>query len=192
MSALRETQRQFLAAVLGREAHAAAPWPRRRLAVYRVNARENFAGALAAAFPLLHGLMGDAEFRALAWAYQRACPSRSGNLFHCGAELPEFLAQKLAGTAEKALAAVAAFEWLIQQVLVAADDSAARLWQSSLSLFALWDEFQRTGQVGRLEAAAGGAVESLLIRRTGGGVEMRRLSERDFQSLLSMIDGGRG
>jgi hypothetical protein len=174
--ALLETQERFLAAVLGRDPGAAAPWPRRRLSVYRVNARENFAGALEAAFPLLHGLMGHDEFRSMSWAYQRACPSRSGNLFHCGERLPEFLTRHLAGTGDAPLAVVAEFEWLIQQVLVAADGSAVRLWQSSLPLFALWEQYQRSGLVARLAASVAGQVESLLIRRAADGVELQRLT----------------
>ena len=213
MPALRETQEQFLAAVLGRDPRAAAPWPRRRLAVYRMNARENFSGALEAAFPLLHGLMGHEEFRAMAWAFQRACPSGSGNLFHCGERLPGFLARHLAGTNDASLAIVSAFEWLIQQVLVAGDVPAGpdlallaavppaqhralcctlhpafRLWQSPLPLFVLWDEYQRTGQVGRLEVPERGPGQALLIRRAAGGVELERLPGPEYRFLLALAD----
>ena len=109
MPALHDSQADFLAAVLGRDPAHASQWPRRRLLVYRINAREHFAAALEAAFPLLHGLMGHEEFRAMAWAYQKACPSRSGNQFYCGAGLTHFLVAHLAGTPDAPLAEVVAF-----------------------------------------------------------------------------------
>ena len=61
MPTLHDTQEQFLAAVLGRDPEAAAPWPRLRLAVYPFNARVNFAGALAASFPRLPSPLGHDE-----------------------------------------------------------------------------------------------------------------------------------
>ena len=215
MSALRDAQAGFLAAILGRDPAHTARWPHRRLAVYRSNARENFAAALEAAFPLLHGLMGHDEFRAMAWAYQQACPSRSGNLFYCGAGLGGFLAAHLAGTPDAPLADISRFEWLIQQVLVAPDESArfdfgklatlpeaghgslcfrlhpaTRLYSSALPLFVLWSEYQRRGKLAAgMPPTASNTRDDLLIRRSGDGVELHRLEPGEFRFLEALLRG---
>ncbi|MDQ1303945.1 MAG: hypothetical protein QG595_1928, partial [Pseudomonadota bacterium] len=214
MRALRETQADFLAAVLGRDPAHAARWPYRGLAVYRTNARENFAAALEAAFPLLHGLMGHDEFRAMAWAFQRHSPPRSGNQFYCGAGLPGFLATHLADTPDAALAEVAKFEWLIQEVLVAADPAerfdfallaavpeaqhvtlrfgfhpAIRLQRARLPLFRLWQDHQQHGTVSRAALEPSAGHEQLLIRRTGEGVELQRLEPAEFRFLDALLRG---
>jgi hypothetical protein len=214
MRALRDAQTDFFAAVLGRDPAQAASWPGRRLAVYRTNARENFAAALEAAFPLLHGLMGHDEFRAMSWAFQQSCPSRSGNQFYCGVGLTGFLAAHLAGTPDAPLAVVADFEWQIQQVLVAADAPASfdfarlaavpetahgslrfcfhpaiRLHRSPLPLFALWQEHQHSGTVARTRLDAIGDTEALLIRRTGEGIELHRLQTPEFLFLDALSRG---
>lgn len=212
MPALRDSQARLLAAILGRDPAHTAQWPRRRLSVYRSNARENFAAALEAAFPLLHGLMGHTEFRAMAWTFQQRCPSRSGNLFYCGAALPDFLDAHLRSTPDAPLSDVAHFEWLIQQVLIAADDSArfdfeqlaalpetqheslcfgfhpaVRLYSSALPLFDLWREYQRSGTVAPL--VMGEHSEALLIRRAGDGVELHRLQTAEFRFLEMLLQG---
>lgn len=214
MRALRDAQADFLAAVLGRDPAHAARWPQRRLAVYRTNARENFAAALEAAFPLLHGLLGHDEFRAMAWAFQRNCPPRSGNQFHCGERLAGFLAAHLAETPEAGLAEVARFEWLIQEVLVAADSAerfdfarlaavsaaqhatlrfrfhpAIRLYTARLPLFRLWQEYQLHGTVSRIAPQSTADPEGLLIRRTGEGVELQRLEPAEFRCLDALLRG---
>ena len=124
MPSLPEIQRHFLRAILRREssAHDGPEWPAARFAIYCNNARLNFHTALRTAFPLLHHLMGGDEFEKMAWAYQRAFPSPSGNLFHVGEALPAFLDSHLAGTAEARLGDVARLERAIGQVLAAADD----------------------------------------------------------------------
>ncbi|MBM4220685.1 MAG: DUF2063 domain-containing protein [Gammaproteobacteria bacterium] len=214
MRALHDAQADFLAAVLGRDPAHAAKWPHRGLAVYRTNARENFAAALEAAFPLLHGLMGHEEFRAMAWAFQRHSPPRSGNQFYCGAGLGDFLATHLADTPDAALAEVARFEWLIQEVLVAADPAehfdfavlaavpetqhptlrfsfhpAIRLHLTRLPLFRLWQDYQQDGTVSRAALEPSAGPEQLLIRRTGEGVELQRLEPGEFRFLDALLRG---
>lgn len=213
MRALHEAQADFLAAVLGRDPAHAARWPQRRLAVYRTNARENFLAALEAAFPLLQALMGHDEFRAMAWAFQRSCPPRSGNQFHCGERLAGFLATHLAGTADAELAEVAGFEWLIQEVMVAADSAerfdfgqlaaipaaqhgalrfcfhpAVRLYTAGLPLFALWQASQQDGTVAQAPLATTADPEALLIRRSGEGVVLHRLDLAEFRFLAALIE----
>jgi hypothetical protein len=214
MRALLDAQADFLTAVLGRDPAHAAKWPRRGLAVYRTNARENFAAALEAAFPLLHGLMGHEEFRAMAWTFQRHSPPRSGNQFYCGAGLGDFLAERLAGTSDAPLTEVARFEWLIQEVLVAADQPerfdfaqlaavpetqhaglrfgfhpAIRLHRTRLPLFRLWQEHQQGGTVIGIPLESAARHEELLIRRTGEGVELQRLEPEEFCFLHALLQG---
>jgi hypothetical protein len=214
MRALHDAHADLLAAVLGRDPQHAARWPQRRLGVYRSNARENFAAALEAAFPLLHGLMGHEEFRAMAWAFQRRHPARSGNLFHCGERLAGFLATHLADTPDAGLAGVAGFEWLIQEVLVAADSAerfdfgqlaaipaarhgalrfrlhpAVRLYTAGLPLFALWQAYQQDGTLAQAPLATTADPEALLIRRSGEGVELHRLAPAEFRFLTALIEG---
>jgi hypothetical protein len=175
---------------------------------------ENFAAALEAAFPLLHGLMGHDEFRAMAWAFQRHSPPRSGNQFYCGAGLAGFLATHLANTPDAALAEVAGFEWLIQEVLVAADPAesfdfaalaavpearhatlrfslhpAIRLQRARLPLFRLWQEHQQGGTVTGIPLESAARHEELLIRRTGEGVELQRLDPAEFRFLDAQLRG---
>ncbi len=214
MRALRSSQADFLAAVLGRDPAHTARWPHRRLAVYRNNARENFAAALEAAFPLLHGLMGHDEFRAMAWAFQKNCPPHSGNLFYCGAGLTDFLFAQLTETPDAPLAEVSRFEWLIQRVLVAADEPASfdferlaalpaaqhgslgfrfhpatSLYRSALPLFALWREYQHSGTVARAPMGIAEGAEALLIRRASDGVEIHRLEIGEFGFLDALMRG---
>lgn len=132
-SGLARLQLGFIRAVLHRDDAGLGAWigddaaaggsldAARRIGVYRSNARENFADALAAAFPLLAACVGPREFRQLAWAYQRESPSRAGNLFHIGRALKAFLDAHVRGTPDEYLVDVATLEWAIQESLVAAD-----------------------------------------------------------------------
>jgi hypothetical protein len=214
MRTLRDSQTNFLAAVLGRDPEHTAKWPLHRLTVYRNNARENFAAALESAFPLLHALMGHDEFRAMAWAFQRSCPSRSGNLFYCSAGLSGFLASHLADTVDEPLTDLTRFESLIQEVLVAADEPAhfdfetlaalpetqhaslrfrihpaTRLYSSALPLFMIWREYQQSGTLAQTSLNAAGSREDLLIRRSGDGVELHQLESAEFLFLQALLQG---
>ena len=182
----------------------------RRLAIYRTNARETFALALEAAFPLLLACVGPEEFRSLAWAYQRACPSPAGNLFHSGARLPGFLAEHVRGTPDDYLIAVARLEWAVQESLWAGDcdtalDLAAlaavpaehqpelrfllhpsvRLLRTEYGVFDLWE----ARQSGRPVSQAGPSPENLLVRRLAAGIQLQKLGEIDLL-WLEGVQGG--
>jgi hypothetical protein len=158
--------------------------------------------------------MGHEEFRAMAWTFQRNSPPRSGNQFYCGAGLASFLASHLADTPDAALAEVAGFEWLIQEVLVAADPAecfdfaglaavpeaqhatlrfrfhpAMRLQRATLPLFRLWQDYQQHGTVSRAALEPSAGHEQLLIRRTGEGVELQRLESAEFHLLDALLRG---
>jgi hypothetical protein len=216
-SALRELQQQFVREVLYRESVGLLPTilerglrADRRLAIYRNNARENFALALEAAFPLLLACMGDDEFRKLAWSYQRACPSPAGNLFHLGERLPRFLADHLSGTGDECLIDVACLEWAVQESLVAADSEAAldltalaevpvarqadlrfhmhpsvRLLATRYGVFQSWEALQ----VGRPLARPVSAPEHILVRRLADGVQLQRVPELDLAWLEALLEG---
>lgn len=187
----------------------------RRLGIYRTNARENFALALEAAFPLLLRCVGPVEFRQIAWAYQRACPSPAGNLFHTGRRLPAFLAETLRGDDDEYLIDVARLEWQVQESLVAADSDgnldlvalagvpgerlvdlrfqlhpSVRLWRSEYEVFALWKVMQgKVMQAGAPVAPARRGTEHLLVVRRVGGVQLEQLPATDFAALEALQGG---
>lgn len=215
--ALGELQRQFVRELLYRDAPGVASRiePRgldvqRRLAIYRTNARENFALALEAAFPLLLRCLGPEEFRRLAWTYQRACPSPAGNLFHAGRRLPGFLAEHVRGTADGYLIDVARLEWAVQESMVAADGAAtldltglaavppgrlagirfrlhpsARLLRTDFAVFAPWEALQAGQPVSPVLPGR----EFLLVLRRDSGVQLQRLPGPDLAWLEALEAG---
>lgn len=214
---LGQLQREFVREVLYRESPGLAsrirtggPGAERRLGIYRTNARENFALALEAAFPLLLRCVGPEEFRQLAWSYQRACPSPAGNLFHVGRRLPDFLAGHLRGGSDEYLVDVARLEWAVQEAMVAADGDEAldlaalaavpaerqgdirfhlhpsvQLLRTEHAVFALWEALQ----AGQAVTPAGREPECLLVLRRAAGVELQRLPAADLAWLESLAAG---
>ena len=87
MSALGELQAQFLDEIFGD-----APLDPRR-AVYRRNVLANLHDALAAAYPVVRRLVGEAFFREAAERFARAHPSRSGDLHRFGEGFGQFLSR---------------------------------------------------------------------------------------------------
>lgn len=217
VSALHELQQQFVREVFYRDSTGLLPGilangltADQRVAIYRNNARENFAQALRAAFPLLLACMGGDEFRKLAWSYQRACPSPSGNLFHLGERLPRFLAEYLSGTADEHLIDVARLEWAVQESLVAADSDAAmdlvalaqvpaayqpnlcfhvhpsvRLLGTRYGVFHSWEALQ----AGQPPAQPVSAPEHILVRRLADGIQLQRLQPLDLAWLEALLAG---
>src|SRR5690349_19822275 len=78
MTSLAETQRRFLRDLYG--AQALDP----RAAVYRRNVLANLHDALAAAYPVVRRLVGEAFFREAARQFTQAHPSTSGDLHAFG------------------------------------------------------------------------------------------------------------
>jgi len=221
--ALRELQRDFLAAVLQRQDPAALGLvlrptderQARRLLVYRVNTRENFADALAAAYPVLRSAIGGDEFASLAWSYQRAHPSRSGNLFEIGRALLSFIEASLRGSEREYLYDVVRLEWAVQEAMVAADAPAldlawlaavpesgraglrfglhpsVRLLRTQYPVFDLWQCFQAGDlSVDGAHAGMAAAPEDLLVHRAGEGIELFRLAPLDARCLGCLHAGG--
>jgi hypothetical protein len=221
MPGLRDVQRAFAASVLRRQPVSAALDPRpadarleRRLSVYRVNARENFAAALEAAFPLLRRQLGAESFASLAWSYQQRCPSTSGNLFETGRRLPAFLDGVLDGTPDDYLRDVARLEWAVQEAMVAADcevrfdarslaaiapaaharlrfavDPSVRAVATRHAVFTLWRDLQAHGPDEPMPAPAA-MPERILVRRSRPGIELARLDDAGFACLECLLRGG--
>ena len=124
MPSLREVQLGFAAALLDRDDASISAWladhalpGRDGLNVYRNNVRETFIGALAASYPVLKRLVGDAYFRQMAMEYRRHYPSSAGNVTHIGESLPAYLETKFAGSNYDYFADVARLEWACQQTV---------------------------------------------------------------------------
>jgi len=109
MSDLAALQRAFLAEVLADGPCSGG------VAVYRRGVIENQHGALAAAYPVVQRLVGEAFFREAAARYAHAWPSRSGDLHDFGAELAAFLRGYPFAAGLPYLADVARLEWALHE-----------------------------------------------------------------------------
>lgn len=114
---LASAQERFLAQVL--ETHAPGDT---RLAVYHRTALAARVGALAATYPVLRRLVGEAFFGEAARVHAAATPSASGDLHDYGARFPGFLASYEPAAALEYLADVARLEWAVHEAQHAADD----------------------------------------------------------------------
>lgn len=128
MNALADFQRALAAHVLdgapvspGLIADTKAFPVAQRLAVYYGAYRLRLCEALAADFPLLRGLLGEAGFGRLAADYIAACPSRSFTLRDFGHALADFLARHGTWRRRPWLRATAVFEWALLAAFDAAD-----------------------------------------------------------------------
>lgn len=114
MPSLAELQYDFAAALAGRGGPPG-------LAIYRANTRQNWAGALAGAYPIVRKIVGERFFDALCAEYARQRPSVSGDLNEYGAALAQFV-DAFAGTRDLPyLPDVARMEWLAHRAYYAAD-----------------------------------------------------------------------
>ena len=131
MNALADFQRALAGHVLTGSAVAPGlvadtePFPATdRLAVYHSAYRLRLTEALAADFPLLRGLLGEAGFARLAADYIAACPSRAFTLRDFGHALADFLARHGTYRRRPWLRATAIFEWSLLAAVDAADTPA--------------------------------------------------------------------
>ncbi|MEO7743722.1 MAG: DNA-binding domain-containing protein [Usitatibacter sp.] len=122
MSALAALQRDFIEVL-----YAADPPADPRLAIHHGNARANWRGALAAAYPTVRRLVGSAFFDAACDGYARAYPSRSGDLATFGGDLAPFLAGYAPAAALDYLPDVARLDRAVHESFHAADAEALDL-----------------------------------------------------------------
>lgn len=116
--ALLDFRARFAAALLARAPQACPPGldarAAHRFAIHRNNVHRALGDALAAAYPAVHRLVGDAFFRAAAREYFADNPQREASLALCGAGFADFLAAFAPAAALPYLADVARIEraWL--------------------------------------------------------------------------------
>jgi putative DNA-binding protein len=115
MSALADKQSRFLEAL-----YAQTPCEP-GFAIYRRNLFANLGGALAATYPVVMRLVGEAFFREAARRYILAVPSRSGDLGGYGGGFADFLADYPHASELPYLADVARLEWACHESYHAAD-----------------------------------------------------------------------
>ncbi|HSS29308.1 MAG TPA: DNA-binding domain-containing protein, partial [Usitatibacter sp.] len=91
------------------------------IAIYRRNLFANLGNALAATYPVVQRLVGDAFFREAARQYVLAHPSHSGDLNDYGASFAGFLARYPHAATLAYLADVARLEWACHESYGAPD-----------------------------------------------------------------------
>lgn len=97
------------------------------LSAYRANAAATAARALAAAYPTVAALVGDAAFAALARTLWQHEPPRRGDLAHWGATLSEQITATRELDDEPYLADVARLDWAAHRAGFASDPAAETL-----------------------------------------------------------------
>jgi hypothetical protein len=207
---LRDLQRAFCRAVLSGDGAGASALIRsdgipaeQRVQIYRNNTRAAFLATLAASFPVIGRLGGAGWFRQSALEYQRAFPSRSGDLQFIGDRYADFLQDCFAGTQYGYFCDVAKLEWAYQEVLTAADSApldpaslaavaaedyarlafvlrpAVRLVESQYPILAIWRANQPgvdTPGVAQTVVSLDAGPSRVLVMRRAGFIELREVS----------------
>jgi hypothetical protein len=220
MLGLRDLQMCFTAALLGGRSDALQAAivgdgiePGQRLDLYRNNVVEGFIKALAIGFPVIERLVGAEYFRQLASQFQRAHPSRSGDLHHVGQPFAAFLRARFEATDYAYLPDVAALEWAHQHALIAPDaiplasdafadiapahiaalkftlHPASVLVRSDYPVTRIWFANQPGADEGEVIDLGSGA-ERVVVRRTFSDIEFVQLSEGEFVALETLAAGG--
>lgn len=134
MPALRELEERVYRAIVLADTSYLAPYvvdddipAESRIQVYQNNARENFIKALAASYPVVMRLVGEACFRSLAQQYMRKHSSRSGDLQRYGCWFPSYLDVCDGHTEHDYLADVARLEWACEEVRTAPSAGSIKL-----------------------------------------------------------------
>ena len=158
----------------------------RGLQAYRVNAQALSAKTLAAVFPQLQGLLGEASFEAMAWAFWRACPPSQGDLAQWGGGLADFLAAQ--DGMDAAPLDLARLEWALHLAEGAAD---VELDAASLGLLASVEAAElalrlRPG----VQLLAGQSTGPLLVwRDQGGRAHSAALTVAEAALMQALLDG---
>lgn len=226
MTALSETQHRMMVALRGSgdaDADVAVPLLRRsrgpgaaqRLQIYRNNVFESLTQALAAVYPVVAQLVGEAYFRHVARRFMADHPLACGHLHGFGRELPALLAGLPSAADLPYLADVAALEWAWHEVYHEADcvpvqpaqlgqvpaaqqmdlglqlAAAARLVASPYPILRIWQAHQRDADAGTDAFAISldeGGVRLLVLRRALE-IEFVLLSEAEDRWLRALAGG---
>ena len=204
MSALARVQREFMRAVTST---AALP---PGMEVYRRGVRENRIAALAAAYPVVNRLVGEAFFREAAARHGDAFPAASGDLHLYGASFADFLATYPHAAALEYLPDVARLEWAVHEshhapdapafdpAALAAMDAhdypcvalafspAVRRVASAFPVHALW----LANQPGNDGTPAVHGPQRVVVTRPSGGVRLR-VVDADEWDFLACVAGGK-
>ena len=192
-STLMASQQALVTAVMTRsDASGLAALPgveggvARGLQAYRVNAQALSAKSLAAVFPQLQALLGEASFEAMAWAFWRACPPSQGDLAQWGGGLADFLAAQ--DGMDAAPLDLARLEWALHLAEGAAD---VELDAASLGLLASVEAAElalrlRPG----VQLLAGQSTGPLLVwRDQGGRAHSAALTVAEAALMQALLDG---
>lgn len=202
-AALAALQREFMAVVEG--AMPCSPGH----AVYRRSVLENRIGALAAAYPVVRRLVGEAFFREAAACHARDCPPASGDLGEFGDRMPAFLAAYPHAASLPYLGDVARLEWAVHESLRAADGGAldyaalaalepgqyaalrfalapsVRLVASAHAIHALW----QANQPERDGSARHDDPQRVLVWRQDGAVQVSVVHDAEWTFLQCLARG---
>lgn len=218
MRGLRELQRQFadyltvgdIAPVLEQVADARV-MAAQCLNIHRNNVTITLREALAAIYPVVQQLVGEAFFADVARGYTLAHPCRSGNLHDFGEALPAVLAadERLAHLAY--LPDVAALEWAYHATFHGPDATAldlselrqwcpeqfptlyfevhpgARLLSSAYPVLTIWEAHQCAILPDHIDLNAG--AQHVLVLRSDLDVVLHRLTQGDVPFLSALIGG---
>jgi hypothetical protein len=204
MSALAALQRGFMDALFDAGDTADAG-----MRVYRRTVAANLHDALAATYPVVRRLVGDAFFREAARCHSREHPSRSGDLHAYGEHFARFLADYSHAQALPYLADVARLEWACHECFLAAEgesldfaalrrvDSerqgdirfalhpAVRLVRSAHPIAVIWQANQPGGD----GSAGGDGPDHVLVARAAGEVRVAGLEAREWDFLAALARG---
>jgi len=127
---LRQLQREMQRGLLGEESRIEAciaetpPLAKEaRLHIYRHAYAARLIEALRDHYPVLHRILGDEDFEALAAAFVRAYPSVHRSIRWYGQEVAAFLRVEPPFAEQPILAEIAAFEWCLAEAFDSADES---------------------------------------------------------------------
>ena len=157
----------------------------RGLQAYRVNAQALSAKTLAAVYPQLQALLGEASFEAMAWAFWRACPPSQGDVARWGGALVEFLAAQDGMDAEPLDRA--RLEWALHQAEAAAD---VELDAASLGLLASVEAADLTLRLRPgVQVLALQSTGPLLVWRKGWRAHSAPLTRAEAALMQALLDG---
>lgn len=206
MPSLRKTEARFLQALLDDSRVDALPPD--GVDVYRNNFFEGHRKALAATYPVVAQLVGEACFRTLAHDYARGFPSRAGDLAQFGGEFAFFLRAVYGNSEHAYLVDVARFEWAHLDALNAADatplelhrlasaldaDSlmftfqpSTHLLRSPFPVLSIWQAHQEDGD---FEVDLSTGEDRLLIHRPQLQVEILQLDVAQYAFVQELYHG---
>ncbi|MDA7088324.1 DNA-binding domain-containing protein [Pseudomonas sp. SA3-5] len=213
------SQREFVAALLDPERDCPAQlttWngsdPAVRFAVYRNNVLSSLVDALAASFPVVQQLLGEAFFRAMAALYVRQSPPRTRILAEYGADFADFIEAFAPASSLPYLADVARLERLRVRAYHAADvaplasetltaalaapdrlrdlllqlQPALGLLDSSFAVVSLWAAHQGSLQIADVDPHQ---AQSALVLRNGLQVEVIGIHQSDSLFIQALQAG---